>query len=127
MPVLGLIKEGKVPSDNRVAMTPKQCSWFKKQFPNWNILVESSPTRCYSDKEYQREGIEIVSDISRADILLGIKEVPIQQLIQDPLAFKLLEGSILPGVTIEADAASGAQEMSFKPLPKGAAQKIAVS
>jgi alanine dehydrogenase len=81
MPVLGLIKEGKVPSDNRVAMTPKQCKWFKEQFTDWNIIVESSPTRCYSDKEYQREGIEIVTDISSADILLGIKEVPIQQLI----------------------------------------------
>ena len=81
MPVLGLIKEGKVPSDNRVAMTPKQCKWFKEQFPSWDIIVEASPTRCYSDKEYQREGIEIVTDITNADILLGIKEVPVNQLI----------------------------------------------
>ena len=81
MPVLGLIKEGKVPSDNRVAMTPKQCKWFKEQFPNWDIIVESSETRCYSDKEYQREGISIINDISSADILLGIKEVPVNQLI----------------------------------------------
>ena len=81
MPVLGLIKEGKVPSDNRVAMTPKQCKWFKAQFEGWDLIVESSLTRCYSDKEYEREGINVVSDISKADILLGIKEVPIEQLI----------------------------------------------
>ena len=81
MPVLGLIKEGKVPSDNRVALTPKQCKWFKDAYPHWEILVESSPTRCYSDKEYEREGIKIVHDISNADILLGIKEVPASQLI----------------------------------------------
>ncbi len=81
MPVLGLIKEGKVPSDNRVALTPKQCKWFKAQFPNWDILVESSPGRCYADKEYEREGIKVVSDISNANILLGIKEVPKEQLI----------------------------------------------
>ena len=81
MPVLGLIKEGKVPSDNRVALTPKQCKWFLTQYPNWDIHVEASATRCFSDKEYEREGIKIVSDISNADILLGIKEVPAAQLI----------------------------------------------
>ena len=81
MPVLGLIKEGKVPSDNRVALTPKQCKWFMEQFPDWEIHVESSATRCFQDKEYQREGIKVVEDISNATILLGLKEVPITQLI----------------------------------------------
>ena len=81
MPVLGLIKEGKVPSDNRVALTPKQCKWLLEQHPDWDILVESSATRCYKDIEYQREGIKVVEDISSADILLGIKEVPKTQLI----------------------------------------------
>ena len=81
MPVLGLIKEGKVPSDNRVALTPKQCKWLLEQHPDWDILVESSPTRCYKDAEYIREGIKVVEDVSSADILLGIKEVPKEQLI----------------------------------------------
>jgi len=81
MPVLGLIKEGKVPSDNRVALTPKQCKWLLEQHPDWDILVESSTTRCYKNIEYQREGIKVVDDISAADILLGIKEVPKSQLI----------------------------------------------
>jgi alanine dehydrogenase len=81
MPVLGLIKEGKVPSDNRVALTPKQCKWLLEQHPDWDILVESSATRCYKDIEYQREGIKVVEDISSAEILFGIKEVPKTQLI----------------------------------------------
>ena len=81
MPVIGLIKEGKVPSDNRVALTPKQCRYLLDQFPSWDIIVESSPNRCFKDKEYQKEGIKVVEDISAADILLGIKEVPISQLI----------------------------------------------
>ena len=81
MPVLGLIKEGKVPSDNRVALTPKQCKWLLEQHPNWDILVESSTNRCFSDNEYKREGIKVVEDVSSADILLGIKEVPKTQLI----------------------------------------------
>jgi alanine dehydrogenase len=81
MPVIGLIKEGKVPSDNRVALSPKQCRYLLDQFPSWDIIVESSPNRCFTDKEYQKEGIKVVEDISAADILLGIKEVPISQLI----------------------------------------------
>ncbi len=81
MPVIGLIKEGKVPIDNRVALTPKQCRYLIDHISGLEILVESSPNRCYQDKEYEREGIPIVTDISNADILLGIKEVPIHQLI----------------------------------------------
>ncbi len=81
MPVIGLIKEGKVPSDNRVALTPKQCRYLLDQFPNWDIIVESSPNRCFKDREYQKEGIKVVEDISAADILFGIKEVPKDQLI----------------------------------------------
>ncbi len=81
MPVLGLIKEGKVPSDNRVALTPKQCTWLMSQYPSWEIIVESSVNRCYTDQEYELEGIKIVKDISGANILLGIKEVPKEQLI----------------------------------------------
>jgi len=81
MPVIGLIKEGKVPSDNRVALTPKQCRYLLDQFPDWDIMVESSPNRCFKDREYQKEGIKVVDDISVADILLGIKEVPKDQLI----------------------------------------------
>ena len=81
MPVIGLIKEGKVPSDNRVALSPKQCRYLLDQFPSWDIFVESSPNRCFKDREYQKEGIKVVEDISTADILLGIKEVPKDQLI----------------------------------------------
>ena len=81
MPVIGLIKEGKVPNDNRVAMTPKQCRLLLNQFPSWDIVVESSSDRCYKDREYLKEGIKVVTDISGADIMLGIKEVPVQQLI----------------------------------------------
>ena len=81
MPVIGLIKEGKVPSDNRVALSPKQCRYLLDQFPSWDIIVESSPNRCFKDREYQKEGIKVVDDISSADLLFGIKEVPKDQLI----------------------------------------------
>ncbi|MBU6158813.1 MAG: NAD(P)-dependent oxidoreductase [Bacteroidetes bacterium] len=78
---LALIREGKIPSDNRVALSPAQCKWLKKQSSDLHILVQPSPTRCFSDKEYELAGTTLTEDVSQADILLGIKEVPKDQLI----------------------------------------------
>jgi hypothetical protein len=47
------------------------------------IIVQSSNNRCFSDTEYSRAGISVVDDISHCNILLGIKEVPINDLIED--------------------------------------------
>lgn len=81
MITIALIREGKVPADNRVALTPTQCKWIKKHHPNVNVVVQHSPDRCFSDAEYKRAGIEVVDDISNCDILLGIKEVPVKDLV----------------------------------------------
>jgi alanine dehydrogenase len=78
---IGLIREGKVPADNRVAFTPAQCKWLKKYVGNIDVVVQHSDTRCYHDDEYRHAGIEVREDMSDCDILFGIKEVPISQLI----------------------------------------------
>ena len=74
---IGLLKEGKIPPDNRVALTPAQCKWLQKNFPGLRILVQSAPHRCYTDSEYKRAGVELRDDLGECDILLGIKEVPV--------------------------------------------------
>lgn len=82
MLIIGLIREGKVPADNRVALIPVQCKWLLKHFPDdIRILVQSSPNRCFTDEEYQHAGVEVVEDITECNLLLGIKEVPVEQLI----------------------------------------------
>ncbi|NOT52309.1 MAG: alanine dehydrogenase [Chitinophagaceae bacterium] len=78
---IGLIKEGKTPADNRVALTPAQCKWIQKNAPGISIIAQSSGGRCFSDKEYHLAGVEVAEDMSSCDILLGIKEVPADQLI----------------------------------------------
>ena len=83
MPCIGLIREGKLPADNRVALTPAQAQYLQKQYPNLQIIVEPSPDRCFSDEEYRRAGILVSSDLSNCQILLGIKEVPVSQLLAD--------------------------------------------
>lgn len=78
---IGLIREGKVPADNRVALIPSQCKWLQKNFPDLRIYVQTSPHRCFSDKEYVSAGVEVKEDMGDCDILLGIKEVPMADLI----------------------------------------------
>ena len=78
---IGLIREGKIPADNRVALTPAQCKWLHKNFPGIRITVQHSTIRCYNDKEYQAAGVEVLDDLSACDVLMGIKEVPVEMLI----------------------------------------------
>jgi saccharopine dehydrogenase (NAD+, L-lysine-forming) len=78
---IALIKEGKIPADNRVALTPTQCKWIQKNFPGTEIVVQQSAKRCFSDAEYRRAGIEVTGDIAHCDVMLGIKEVPVADLI----------------------------------------------
>lgn len=85
--LIGLIRERKNPPDTRVPFTPKQCADVMNQYPEVRIIVESSPDRCYSDAEYLAEGIEIVTDMSACDVLLGVKEVPIDHLINGKTYF----------------------------------------
>jgi saccharopine dehydrogenase (NAD+, L-lysine forming) len=80
---IGLIKEGKVPADNRVALTPAQCKFLIKHFEDISIVVEPSENRCYSNEEYEQAGITLSTDLSACNLLLGIKEVPVPQLIPD--------------------------------------------
>ncbi|RTQ45874.1 alanine dehydrogenase [Hymenobacter gummosus] len=78
---LGLIREGKIPVDRRVPLTPKKCVEVQQTWPQVQMVVQSSDIRSYSDKEYQDLGIAVQADVTDCDILLGVKEVPVEQLI----------------------------------------------
>jgi len=78
---IGLLREGKVPADNRVALTPAQCKWIHKNAADVRVMAQASPDRCYTDKEYRNAGVEVVDDLSGCDILFGIKEVPAADLL----------------------------------------------
>ena len=78
---IGLIREGKIPADNRVALTPSQCKWIHKNSDDVTIVVQTAANRCFSDREFQLAGVEVVEDVSDCQILLGIKEVPKEQLL----------------------------------------------
>ncbi|HRP54318.1 MAG TPA: alanine dehydrogenase, partial [Fluviicola sp.] len=78
---LGLIREGKVPPDKRVPLTPKQCVQLKERYPQIEVVVQKSDIRAFKDEEYATEGVALVDDLSSCDVIMGVKEVNIDDLI----------------------------------------------
>lgn len=81
MKKIAIIREEKVPIDRRVVLSPEQVQRLVKRYPSNKVIVQSSKIRCFRDEEYQAVGLEISDDIRDAEILIGVKEVPIQALI----------------------------------------------
>ena len=80
---IGVVREGKTPPDQRVPLTPAQCAELKRSYPDVELVVESSEVRRITDDEYRTEGIDVVKDLDGCDVLLGVKEVPLNELIPD--------------------------------------------
>jgi len=84
---LAIIKERKNPPDKRVVFSPEACVSLLEKYPNLSIEIESSDVRVFSDDEYKSKGLKVVNDISTCDVLLGVKEVPIDALIPNKAYF----------------------------------------
>ena len=85
---IGLIREYKVPTDKRVPFSPKQLAHLQMYYENSiQFIVAPSPDRCFTDEEYLAKGIEVSDDFADCDILMGVKEVPISELISDKTYF----------------------------------------
>lgn len=80
---IGILREGKTPPDKRVVLSPKQCAQFTQQFPDIDLVVQPSSIRCFSDDQYLSSGINMQEDLSDCDILMGVKEVAINDLIPE--------------------------------------------
>lgn len=82
-----IIKERKNPPDRRVVFSPNNLKQFQTQFPEAKLLVESSDIRIFKDSQYQEQGFKVLENISEADVLFGVKEVPINALIPNKKYF----------------------------------------
>lgn len=80
---IGILREGKTPPDKRVVLSPKQCTQFIQQYPDIDLVVQPSSIRCFSDDQYLSLGINMQEDLSDCDILMGVKEVAINDLIPE--------------------------------------------
>ncbi|MEO1518045.1 MAG: NAD(P)-dependent oxidoreductase [Bacteroidota bacterium] len=77
---IAIIREGKVPPDSRVPLSPSQCAHLRQEL-GLDLVVQPSPGRCFTDEDYRAAGIPLTDDLSDRDLLLGVKEVPIDMLI----------------------------------------------
>ena len=110
---IGLIRERKTPPDKRVPFTPQQVVEIRQRFPNVTVVCEKSPVRCYTDSEYESLGTPVQPTLWDCDTLMGIKEVPPDELIpgktyilfshtikKQPHNQKLLAACISKGITL---------------------------
>ena len=78
---IGIIKEGKIPPDFRVALTPKQCKYIVDTYPEVEVFIQRSPIRTFKDEEYEAFGLPLVDDLLNCDVIIGVKEVNLEDLI----------------------------------------------
>lgn len=82
-----IIKELKNPPDRRVVFSPKKLLQAKQQFPEAEFIVESSDIRIFPDTAYQKLGFTVTDNVSDCDVMIGVKEVPIENLIPNKKYF----------------------------------------
>ncbi|MEG2103351.1 MAG: NAD(P)-dependent oxidoreductase, partial [Flavobacterium sp.] len=83
----GIIKERKNPPDRRVVFAPDELAKLKQQYHEAVVEVESSDIRIFSDIQYKSMGITVSDDVSNCDVLFGVKEVPVENLIPNKSYF----------------------------------------
>ncbi|ABQ07786.1 NAD(P)-dependent oxidoreductase [Flavobacterium johnsoniae] len=83
----GIIKERKNPPDRRVVFSPNELTKLKQSYHEASVEVESSDIRIFSDEAYKNMGITVTDDISNCDVLFGVKEVPVENLIPNKAYF----------------------------------------
>ena len=83
----GIIKERKNPPDRRVVFSPDELAKLKQQYHEASVEVESSDIRIFSDIQYKSMGVTVTDDVSNCDVLFGVKEVPVENLIPNKAYF----------------------------------------
>lgn len=84
---IGIIREGKAPPDKRVPFTPDQCRFINDNMEGLEVVVQPSEIRCFSNEEYIGQGIRVQEDLSDCDVLMGVKEVPVADLLPGKIYF----------------------------------------
>ncbi len=84
---VGILRETKRWEDRRVAITPETADLIKKNYPHIELYAQSSSIRIHKDEEYERIGVPVVDDVSHCDVLIGVKEVSEEALIEGKTYF----------------------------------------
>lgn len=78
--VIGILREIKSKWERRCALTPREVKQLVAE-GGIKVLVQPSTSRCYTDEEFEEVGAIIQEDLSECDVIFGVKEVPMQNII----------------------------------------------
>ena len=79
---VGVLRETRRDHDRRVAITPETARLIRENYPEVSLFIQSSSVRIHRDDEYRALGIQVVDDVSHCDLLIGVKEVSEENLIE---------------------------------------------
>ncbi|ANH60389.1 NAD(P)-dependent oxidoreductase [Dokdonia donghaensis] len=82
-----IITERKNPPDRRVVFSPEKLAEAREQFEDASFVVEESDIRVFPDMAYTINGFDVQEDVTDADVMIGVKEVPLDALIPDKKYF----------------------------------------
>ncbi len=76
--IICIRRENKNKWERRTALIPDDCRKLIDQ--GIRIKVQPSKLRCYTDSQYEAAGCEITEEINDGNLILGVKEIPIEYL-----------------------------------------------
>jgi saccharopine dehydrogenase (NAD+, L-lysine-forming) len=73
--LIGIRREDKSEWERRVPLTPEDAAALQREH-GIQVIVQTSPIRAFSDKEFEEAGIDVQEDLSPCAVIFGIKEMP---------------------------------------------------
>ncbi len=77
--VIGVRREDKNKWERRVPLVPADLADLKKQH-DVDFIIQPSPIRVFTDDDYRAAGLTVEEDLSGADIIFAVKEIPMTML-----------------------------------------------
>ena len=80
--IIGICHEDKYLMERRAPLTPRHVARLVSEH-HLNIIVQDSVKRVFSNNEYRIAGAKVIADLKTANIIIGIKEMPVQYFEKD--------------------------------------------
>ncbi len=77
--VIGIRREDKNKWERRVPLVPADLADLQKKH-DIDFIIQPSPIRVFTDEDYISSGLKVDEDISPADIVFAVKEIPMTML-----------------------------------------------
>lgn len=77
---IGIRREDKSEWERRVPLVPADVQTLRRDH-GLEFVVQPSPIRVFRDDEYEAAGADVSEDLSPADVLIAVKEIPVAQIL----------------------------------------------